>query len=335
MRGSIRAASNLVHLGGVIDVYRSTAGVSTGLGLVDPHCTLSMWKGESLMITAVLALGVWSEVYAGTQMKISRGFSDVVASIKAVLASCVCVACCIQLLSHVELSIGWAFYNAFELAGIAIVGIVVEGEVVTWTKLGGFLAVLTGTVLFEIRAHGREHEVLAKMGEDCQVTLNLVLVTLVLLLVLLPIYWRAKAANCVARGEGDKKRLTTSVDIVATRLHGWARMSRVYGCLVLAATGEVVLAICMKEAAGFVNKSFVTASFILAVMITFFTILALQHSSLVSGWMLFTAFEYIGVQSVAVSVYADEMDVLWKMASLQVLLGILLLVVEEERDLND
>jgi len=280
-----------------------------------------------LLSTALLALAICSEVYAGAQMKRSRGFSDKVASVKAFFAASVCVACCIQLLAHVELSLGWAFYTVFELAGVTIVGVIVEGEDMTCAKTIGLISVLVGSLVFELRVQGKQP---AKAWENCEVTLNLILLAGCVLSVLTLMMARPGSTAGDTSSESAAESSTSAA--IAETPGRWVRPLCLYGGLTLAAVGEIVLAVCMKEAEGFASTSFSAVSFLVAGAVTCFTIVALKHSSLVIGWLLYTAFEYIGVQLVAIWHYTDNVDTAWVAASMLTLLGVLVLIIEEETD---
>lgn len=298
-----------------------------------------MWSHESMRATFLLALAVVMEVAAGSEMKRARGFANRPAALRALALAWVCVACTIQLLSYGELSVVWAVYTLFELGGVTAAGVLVWGEAMTCFKAAGLAAALAGTVLLELqRKRGGGHS-------GYTAVLNLpMLIGAMLSGLLLLLFVESRRCPCAPSRLCGGARVTAAEGMAdagaalaggAPRSGGKARAAWLYGGILLATVCEVSGAVFMKEANGFSDMGYTMLAFAVALVNVAVTIMALAHGSLAVAWALYTAAEYIGVLVIGVAFFHDGLGVVHFTGLVLTVVGVLVLVAEEEGLLGD
>lgn len=100
-----------------------------------------------------LALAIVSEVVATSALKLSEGFTRLVPSIVVVVGYLAAFGLLSQALTRgLGLGLAYGIWAAAGVALVAVVGVVVFGESLTWVQVGGIGLVIAGVLALELGA---------------------------------------------------------------------------------------------------------------------------------------------------------------------------------------
>eukprot|EP00405_Crypthecodinium_cohnii_P041492 CAMPEP_0206558276 /NCGR_PEP_ID=MMETSP0325_2-20121206/19655_1 /ASSEMBLY_ACC=CAM_ASM_000347 /TAXON_ID=2866 /ORGANISM="Crypthecodinium cohnii, Strain Seligo" /LENGTH=323 /DNA_ID=CAMNT_0054059461 /DNA_START=55 /DNA_END=1026 /DNA_ORIENTATION=- len=312
-----------------------------------------IWSFPSLYASVVLAGAIILEVLAGIEMKRACGFRNRGASVRGIGLVLACVCCCITVLNEVELSLTWAVYTVFEVAGLTLAGVTIWKEELNAVKLIGLLFALVGCVLLDLGTNKTivkiptlDHLPTPAPTLEKEVTpVNLPVLSAILVTAQVLAYWWGRRGHDAARAyvrlsEGTSPRSEDDLELHKdARTHETVvnafRGLLLYGGLALATITEILLANCMKRSQGFEDLQYTLAAFGIGFINAIITIIVLDQSTLVVAWMLYTAFEYVGVLMLAVLTFHEPING-QKMAALALTaIGVVILIMEEESSDDD
>ncbi|MEU9291917.1 multidrug efflux SMR transporter [Streptomyces sp. NPDC048275] len=99
---------------------------------------------------ALLAGAIAAEVAATTAMKYSDGFSRLWPSLLTALGYVVSFALLAQTLKTVGIGTAYAIWSGIGTATIAVIGLALFGEALTFTKVAGILLIVGGVVVLNL-----------------------------------------------------------------------------------------------------------------------------------------------------------------------------------------
>ncbi len=100
----------------------------------------------------LLAGAIVAEIMATTLLKVSSGFSKPLASVGTVIGYAVSFYLLSLVLKYVPLSIAYAIWSAAGTLAIALIGVVLFSERLTWMQIAGILVTAAGVAMINIGA---------------------------------------------------------------------------------------------------------------------------------------------------------------------------------------
>ncbi|GAA5063843.1 multidrug efflux SMR transporter [Streptomyces similanensis] len=98
----------------------------------------------------MLAGAIAAEVVATTALKYSEGFSRLWPSLLTALGYLVSFVLLAQTLKSVRIGTAYAIWSGVGTAAIAVLGLLLFGEQLTLTKVGGILLIIGGVVVLNL-----------------------------------------------------------------------------------------------------------------------------------------------------------------------------------------
>ncbi|MFQ6144698.1 multidrug efflux SMR transporter [Streptomyces sp. SID10815] len=98
----------------------------------------------------MLAGAIAAEVVATTALKYSEGFSRLWPSLLTALGYLVSFVLLAQTLKSVQIGTAYAIWSGVGTAAIAVLGLLLFGEQLTLTKVGGILLIIGGVVVLNL-----------------------------------------------------------------------------------------------------------------------------------------------------------------------------------------
>ncbi|MFI2639513.1 DMT family transporter [Streptomyces sp. NPDC018610] len=98
----------------------------------------------------MLAGAIAAEVVATTALKYSEGFSRLWPSLLTALGYVVSFVLLAQALKAVQIGTAYAIWSGAGTAAIAVLGLLLFGEELTLTKVGGILLIIGGVVVLNL-----------------------------------------------------------------------------------------------------------------------------------------------------------------------------------------
>ncbi|PIO82210.1 hypothetical protein BSQ39_00865 [Loigolactobacillus backii] len=99
----------------------------------------------------VLVVSIFGEIFGTAMMKYAQGFTVLVPSVLGIVAYFISLYSLSLALEKIALSTGYAIWSGGGTALTAIIGVVFLHESVTLIKLAGFLLVIAGVVVLNLR----------------------------------------------------------------------------------------------------------------------------------------------------------------------------------------
>lgn len=101
-----------------------------------------------------LAAAIGAEVVATTSLKLSEGFTRLIPSILVVVGYATAFYLLSQALTRgMGLGLAYGVWAAVGIALVAVIGVVLFGESLTWVQVGGIALIIAGVMALETGGH--------------------------------------------------------------------------------------------------------------------------------------------------------------------------------------